>query len=190
MLTPLESWCEDFPVSCLHVVLQSLDRALAWWKIDYCLGYQTVIWTHFHFSFSSAAELYAFIKVGVICFEIHEVRLHTCQTIFFLALTNTSTLSSLKLFRNRDVQVKQWWNKNERLGTRITHSSYQHFLNASSVYSKLPDLGWIPWGVGEKWDLYILSKIFRIYHAWHWYWALAKSSNKTGNILSLTEILC
>ena len=134
MLTPLESWCEDFPVSCLHVVLWSHDRPLAWWKIDYCLGCQTVIWPHFHFSFSSAAESYAFIKMGVICFEIHEVRLHTCQTLFFWHWQIHQHQALLKLFRNGDVQVKEWWNENERLGPGRAHS-FHHYFWMHSVHT-------------------------------------------------------
>lgn len=141
MLTPSESQCEDFPVSCLHVVLQSHDRPLAWWKIDYCLGYQTLICPHFHFSFSSTAESYAFIKMDVICYEIHEVRLHTCQTFsFFLALTKHQHQALRKLFRNRDVQVKEWWNQNNRLGTRMAHSFHQYFWNEFGAHSKLLNL--------------------------------------------------
>lgn len=161
MLTPLESWCEDFLVCCLHVVLQSHDRPLAWWKIDYCLGYQTVIWPHFHFSFSSAAESYAFIKMGVICCEIHEVRLHTCQTFFSWHWQKHQHPASLKLFRNRDVQVKDWWNQKKRLGPRMAHSCHHHFLNATGVHGKVLDMGCSLWGVGGMWGWLIHSNAFR-----------------------------
>lgn len=161
MLTPLESWCEDFPVCCLHVVFQSHDRPLAWWKIDYCLGYQTVIWPHFHFSFSSAAESYAFIKMGVICCEIHEVRLHTCQTFFFSSWhwQKHQHLAFLKLLRNRDVQVKEWWNQKKRLGVPTAHSFHQYFQKAFGGHGNVPDLGWSQWGAGGTGDWLIHSKM-------------------------------
>lgn len=157
MLTPLASQCEDFPVSCLHVVLQSHDRPLAWWKIDYCLGYQSIIWRHFHFSFSSAAESYAFIKMGVISCEIHEVRLHTCQTFFFWHWWKHQHEDLLELFGNRDVQVKEWWNQNERLGAGTAHSFHQLFFNAFSVHSKLSDIGRSLGGAGGMWGWFIHS---------------------------------
>lgn len=167
MLIPLESWCEDFPVSHLHMVSQSHDRPLAWWKIDYCLGYQTVIWPHFHFSFSSAAEWYTFIKMGVICFEIHEVRLHTCQTFFFSwHWQKHQHQALLKLFRNRDVQVKEWWNQNERLSGWKGSFIPPTFLNTFSAHSKLPDMAWSLWGLKE-WGWLIHWKICSAYSAWH-----------------------
>lgn len=128
MLTPSESQCEDFPVSCLRVVLQTHDRPLAWWKIDYCLGYQTVIWPHFHFSFSSAAESYAFIKMGVICSEIHEVRLHTCQTFFFSGIDKNI---NIKLYLSSlEIEMSRWKNG----GIKIKDKGLEWLIHSTNIF--------------------------------------------------------